>query len=127
MRTAWLLPLIRAVLAIFWIGTGVVGLVSLLQAAEQLGLAGVGPGAARLAVQVTAAVGIALGLLVCVRRTAPWALGGMVLMSLLYIAAGTFWRRDLWLDPLGPLLKMLPVAALALVALALLRESGRET
>ncbi len=127
MRTAWLLPLIRAVLAVFWIGTGVVGLASLLQAAEQLGLAGAGPVASRLAVQVTAIVGIALGLFVCIRRTTSWALWGMVLMSLIYVAAGTVWRRDLWLDPLGPLLKMLPVAALALAALAMLQQSGRET
>ena len=126
MRTALILPLVRAILAVFWIGTGVVGLASLLQAAEQLGLAGVGPGAARLAVQVTAVVGIALGLLVCVRRTARWALWGMAVLSLLYIASGALWRRDLWLDPLGPLLKMLPVGALALTALAMLQEPDRE-
>ncbi len=126
MRTAWLLPLTLAVLAVFWIGTGVVALVSLLQAAEQLGLAGVGPGASRVAVQVTAVVDIALGLLVCIRRTAPVALWGMVLMSLAHVAAGTLWRRDLWLDPFGPLLKMLPVAALAWAALAMLKGAGRE-
>ena len=125
MRNAWLPPLIVAVLAVFWIGTGGVALASLLQAAEQLGLAGLGPGASRIAVQVTAVVDIALGLLVCMRRTASLALWGMVLMSLLYIAAGTLWRRDLWLDPLGPLLKMLPVAALALAALAMLKGAER--
>lgn len=119
MRTAWLRPLILTVLAVFWIGTGLVTLISLLQAAEQLGLAGFGPVVSRAAVRTFAALGILLGLMVCVRRTAPVALWGMVLMSLAYVVAGTIWRRDLWQDPLGPLLKMLPVAGLALAALAM--------
>jgi len=125
MRTGWLLPLILTVLAVFWIGTGVVAFVSLLQAAEQLGLAGFGPDASRTVVEAFASVDIALGLMVCWRRTAPIGLIGMALMSLVYILAGTIWRRDLWLDPLGPMLKMLPVLALALAALVM--TSRRET
>jgi hypothetical protein len=119
MRTAWPLTLTLAVLAVFWIGTGVVTLVSLLQAAEQLGLAGFSPNASRIAVEAFAVVDIVLGLMVCWRRTSPLALKGMALMSLAYVLAGTLWRRDLWLDPLGPLLKMAPVFALALVALVM--------
>lgn len=126
MRTGRILPLVLAALAVFWIGTGVVALVSLLQAAEQLGLAGLGPAASRAAVEVFAALAIGLGLLVCIRRTRRWALRGMALASLAYILAGTLWRRDLWLDPLGPLLKMLLAAALALAALAMLEGQGRE-
>src|SRR5690242_17284190 len=124
MRTAWLLPLTLATLAIFWTLTGVVALASLLQAAEQLGLAGFGPGASRAAVEAFAAIDIGLGLMVCIRRTAPLALKGMALMALAYVVAGTVWRRDLWLDPLGPLLKMAPVGVLALAALAMLKRPG---
>jgi len=126
MRTAWLLPLTLGVLALFWIGTGVVAFVSLLQAAEQLGLAGFGPDVSRTVVEAAAIVAIALGLLVCIRRTARLALKGMTLMSLLYIVAGAIWRRDLWLDPLGPLLKMLPVGVLPLAALAMLQKPSRD-
>jgi hypothetical protein len=122
MRTAWLLPLILAVLAVFWIGTGVVSLVSLVQAAEQIGLAGFGPGTSRVAVEAFAAIAIVLGLLVCIRRTTPLALKGMALVSAVYILVGTLWRRDLWLDPLGPLLKMAPVAALSIAALSILKR-----
>jgi hypothetical protein len=122
MRTAWLLRLILAILAVFWVGSGVTALVSLLQAAEQLGLAGFGPAASRIAVEVFAVISIALGLLVCWPRTAPLALKGMALMSVAYVLAGLVWRRDLWLDPLGPLLKMLPIFALALAALAMTRK-----
>lgn len=122
MRTGPLLPLILAALCLFWIGTGVVALVSLLQAAEQLGLAGFGPVASRAAVEAFAAVAIILGLMACAPKTAPLALKGMVAVSLAYIVAGTLWRRDLWLDPLGPLLKMAPIAALSLAALAMLEN-----
>jgi hypothetical protein len=113
-------------LAVFWIGSGVINLISLVQAAEQLGLAGFGPSVSRAVVEAASAFDIAVGLLVCIRRTAPLALKGMVLFVLAYIVAGTIWRRDLWLDPLGPLLKMLPVGVLALAALAMLKSSCRE-
>jgi uncharacterized protein YbjT (DUF2867 family) len=121
-RLYLLKPLVIAVLALFWTGSGVIALVSLLQAAEQLGLAGFSPEASRATVEIGAAVDIALGLLVCVRRTAPLALKGMVLVSLAYLVGACFWRRDLWFDPLGPLLKVLPGAVLALMTLAVLEE-----
>jgi hypothetical protein len=125
MRTAWLLSLTLAVLTVFWIGSGVINLISLTQAAEQLGLAGFGPSVSHAAVEAAAAFDIAVGVLVCIRRTAPLALKGMALFVLAYVIAGTIWRRDLWLDPLGPLLKMLPVGVLALAALAMLKDTGR--
>jgi uncharacterized protein YbjT (DUF2867 family) len=121
-RLYFLKPLAILILAVFWTLSGVIGLVSLVQAAEQLGLAGFSPGAARVTVEIGAAVDIALGILVCFRPTARIALRGMVLVSLAYLAGACFWRRDLWLDPLGPLLKVLPGAALALMTLAVLED-----
>jgi len=121
-RLYFLKPLAILILAMFWTLSGVIALVSLLQAAEQLGLAGFSPGAARMVVEAGAAVDIALGLMVCHRRTAPLALKGMVLVSLAYLLGACLWRRDLWLDPLGPLLKVLPGAVLALMTLAVLEE-----
>jgi len=115
-------PLAILILAVFWTLSGVIALVSLLQAAEQLGLAGFSPAASRAVVEAGAAVDIALGLTVCHRRTAPLALKGMVLVSLAYLAGACIWRRDLWFDPLGPLLKVLPGAVLALMTLAVLEE-----
>lgn len=43
-------------------------------------------------------------------------------MTAAYLMGATLFRPDLWLDPLGPLLKTLPAAAAALVALAILDE-----
>lgn len=45
-----------------------------------------------------------------------------VLLMIFYIVAGTAVAPDLWSDPLGPLLKIFPILALALVGLAILDE-----
>jgi uncharacterized protein YbjT (DUF2867 family) len=119
-RLYFIKPLALVLLAIFWIGSGVIGLISLAQAAEQLGLAGFSAGAARGVVEAGAAVDIALGLMVCCRPTASFALKGMVAVTLAYVAGGTLWRPDLWFDPLGPLLKTIPAGVLALAALAMM-------
>jgi uncharacterized protein YbjT (DUF2867 family) len=121
-RLYFLKPLAILILALFWTLSGVIAFISLVQAAEQLGLAGFSPAASRGVVEAGAVVDIALGLLVCLRRTAPLALKGMVLVSLAYLAGACFWRRDLWFDPLGPLLKVLPGAVLALMTLAVLED-----
>jgi len=121
-RLYFLKPLALLTLAVFWVGSGVIGLVSLPQAAEQLGLAGFSPDAARWTVETGAAVDIVLGLMVCFSRTAPLALKGMVLVTGAYVVGGTLWRRDLWFDPLGPLLKTLPGGVLALMTLAVMDD-----
>jgi hypothetical protein len=36
--------------------------------------------------------------------------------------AGTAVRPDLWIEPLGPMLKIWPIVALNLVALAMLKD-----
>lgn len=121
-RLYFLKPLAILLLAVFWIGSGAIGLVSLPQAAEQLGLAGFSLTAARTTVEIGAAIDIAVGMLVCFRPTARVALRGMVLVSLAYLAGACIWRRDLWFDPLGPLLKVLPGAVVAAMTLAVLEE-----
>jgi hypothetical protein len=65
---------------------------------------------------------IAVGLMACHRRTARLGLLGMVAVTATYLAGATLWRPDLWADPLGPMVKVLPAAMLAVVALALLEE-----
>ena len=46
----------------------------------------------------------------------------MVLLSPAYLVAATALTPTLWLDPLGPLVKVVPSIVLALVALAILDE-----
>ena len=59
------------------------------------------------------------------RSPPPLARAGLyaaATVSLVYIAAGTILLPRLWLDPLGPMLKVLPVLALTFVALAILDD-----
>jgi hypothetical protein len=46
----------------------------------------------------------------------------MIALSLAYLANATLLQPGLWLEPLGPLVKVFPSIVLALVALAILEE-----
>ena len=46
----------------------------------------------------------------------------MVAVSAGYLAAGTLLTPGLWLDPLGPFVKVVPAALAAVVAAAVLEE-----
>jgi hypothetical protein len=65
---------------------------------------------------------IAIAALILFRRTARAGLLAALAISISYLVAGTLVRPDLWLDPLGPLLKVWPILALNLILLAILDE-----
>jgi uncharacterized membrane protein len=65
---------------------------------------------------------IVLGLSLLWRPWARAACFGMVALTIAYLAAGTWLTPQLWTDPLGPFVKTLPAAILALVCAALLEE-----
>jgi hypothetical protein len=46
----------------------------------------------------------------------------MIAVSLAYLAGGTVLEPSLWLDPLGPMVKVLPSILLTLATLATLEE-----
>lgn len=119
----WLLkPLVVVTLAAFWIASGLIGLARFEAAASVLTARGVGAGAAGFAVAAGVGLDLALGLAVIVRGAMVWAAIGMIATTLAYLAAGTLLAPDLWADPLGPYVKTIPGALLALVALALADE-----
>jgi uncharacterized protein YbjT (DUF2867 family) len=118
----FLKPLGLAVLAVFWAASGLLGLARASQAAAILAPAGLGHAAALALACGGATVDLALAASVCHRRAAPWALLGMVAVSLAYLAGATLWRPELWLDPLGPLPKVVPAMALALVLAGMMEE-----
>jgi hypothetical protein len=70
----------------------------------------------------TCALDIALGLLVLIKPFSRKALIAMLVVALSYLFGGTLLKPDLWLDPLGPFVKVLPFLPLGLVALAILDE-----
>ncbi|MEH0198049.1 SDR family oxidoreductase [Caulobacter sp. CCNWLY153] len=121
---AWLAkPLILATLCAFWLVSGLIGLTVSRQAAVALLTSADMPQPLAQAFVVGGGiVDVALALLVAHRRTARLALLGMIAVTAGYLAGGAVVRPDLWLDPLGPLVKSIPAAVLAIAALALLDE-----
>lgn len=121
-RLYFLKPLVIAILAAFWAISGIVGFVSQAAAVRLLTDVEMSRTAAETFVLAGSVADLALAVLVIFRRSAPLALKGMVLLTVAYLAGATFWLPHLWSDPLGPLVKSIPAAALALVALAIMDE-----
>lgn len=119
-RSYLLLPLILATLALFWLASGLIGFWQFEAAQQVLTNRGMGSGAAGMNVAVGIGLDLLLGTLVLFRRWVKVACLGMVAVTLGYLAAGTLLAPDLWMDPLGPFVKTLPAAVLALVPLALM-------
>ncbi|MDT3377735.1 SDR family oxidoreductase [Labrys neptuniae] len=118
-RLFLLKPVIIATLGLFWLLSGLIGLFAADQAEVVLTIRGFSPAMAALFVLGGAIVDILLGAGIFWRRTMPAAATGMISVTLAYLLAGSLFTPDLWLDPLGPFLKTLPAAVLALVALAI--------
>jgi uncharacterized protein YbjT (DUF2867 family) len=122
-RLFWLKPLSIAGLALFWFVSGVVAL---------------GPGREAALAQLTAAgfpsawlnpllIGGALfdcilGLLLLVRVAARPVLQIMLAATVVYLAVGTSLAPQLWADPLGPFLKVIPLLIAMLFTLAIMDE-----
>jgi uncharacterized protein YbjT (DUF2867 family) len=117
-RAMLAVPLIVIALSAFWIVSGLVGMLRLDAAAANFP----GGGAiARGAVVAGALADLAIGGLIVVRRwTRAAALAGAGLAAI-YLAAGSALAPDLWLDPLGAYVKVVPAIVLSLT-LALVLE-----
>lgn len=121
-RLFLLKPAIVVTLALFWILSGAIGLAQIDRAAEVLTSRGMAAGLASMFVAAGGLVDLALGLGALHRRTHVAALWGMIATTAAYLVGATLFAPDLWLDPLGPLVKTVPAAMLALVALAIEEE-----
>jgi uncharacterized protein YbjT (DUF2867 family) len=107
----------------FWLVSGVIGLTSgFSSAVEVLTSGGMATPLAKVIVAAGAVADIGVAAAACFRSGAPWALRGMMLLCALYLMGGSVLRPDLWLDPLGPFTKVIPVALLALMTLAVMDE-----
>lgn len=109
-------------LVVFWVGTGVISLTlgypSGLELMRSTG-AGLLSGPAVIA---GALADIIVGAAIAWRASTRRGLYGALLLSGFYAVAGSILRPDLWIEPLGPLLKIVPIFVLHLVALAILDE-----
>ncbi len=118
----FLKPVIFVILPAFWVLTGIISLTTGF--ADGVGLMGRTRAAALAepAVVVGAIADLLIGLAIAWRPTALYGLWAAVALSVLYLVAGTLLLPDLWNEPLGPLLKILPILAVHLVAVAILDE-----
>lgn len=121
-RLYLIFPIIIGVLSVFWIVSGIIGLISFDEAVHVLVSRGVDDGFARLAVTSGSFVDLALGLSVLVRAWVRPACLAMIVVSIAYLVGATCWTPDLWLDPLGVLVKVLPAMALPLVAVCIIEN-----
>lgn len=119
-RSFFLLPALHITIALFWIVTGSVTLLdpgheTIRQITARIGLA---PELSDAFVMAAACADIVLGALFLlpgwVRRTGT----AQIALSLAYLAALGWFAPELWLDPLGPALKVVPLMVATLFVMA---------
>jgi uncharacterized protein YbjT (DUF2867 family) len=107
-----------ASLVVFWIASGLIALViSYDAAAAILSLHGFPPALVGPVTIGTSLMDMAIGGLIALRRTAAFGLIAGVAASLGYMAGAAILTPDLWIEPLGALVKTGPAIVLMLVAL----------
>ena len=121
-RLYLLLPLGVAVLAAFWIMSGLIGILSRQEAQTLLTDNGLPQSIAALYVIGGSIIDTVLGLAILYRPWTRYACLGLVAMSAVYLIGGTIWTPYIWADPLGPFPKVLPGMVLALFVAALLEK-----
>jgi uncharacterized protein YbjT (DUF2867 family) len=105
-------------LAVFWIASGLISLViSFSAAADILRSHGFPASLVGPITAVTSVMDISIGVLIAPRRTAAAGLIAGIVVSLGYMAGAAILTPDLWIEPLGALVKTGPAIVLMLVAL----------
>jgi len=121
-RMYFLKPVVFAIFAAFWIGTGLISLGPGWDVGiEYMQRGGVGAFAAP-GIIAGALADIVIGIGIAIRRTARVALWAALAISVFYLVAGTVILPELWADPIGPMMKIWPILALNLVALAIVDD-----
>jgi hypothetical protein len=121
-RLYFVKPAIFVVLPLFWIMTGIISLtIGWNIGIDLLDNTAVSAMSAP-AVVAGAIADMAVGAMIAWRRTSRAGLWGAIAVSLFYAVAGTILRPDLWAEPLGPFLKIMPILVLHFAALAILEE-----
>lgn len=120
-RSYLLKPVLILCLSLFWLLSGLVPLLEIDRAAAHF-LPFMPQVPAITLTLATCLIDITLGVTVLIRPLARKALISMLLVTAAYLTGGSLLEPGLWLDPLGPLVKVLPSIGLALAALATLDE-----
>ena len=119
-RLFLLKPLIFGGLALFWIISGLITLFLAQGPGTDIFVRHGVPHVAATAITVTASLAdMAVGLGIAVRRTSRAALVLGLALSATYLLGAAVLAPELWLEPLGSLVKTVPAMILMLVALAI--------
>jgi hypothetical protein len=114
-------PVMLLVLAGFWIASGLVALAHVDAAVAVLRGTALAD-AARTLVIGGAILDLAIGVGLCLRATVRTAALGAALTSAAYLLIGSAVTPEIWGDPLGAFVKVIPAIALALAVAALAEE-----
>ncbi|MGV4795157.1 NAD(P)H-binding protein [Rhizobium sp. F40D2] len=120
-RLYLLKPLVISGLSAFWLLSGLMPLLALTKTSAHF-LPFMPEVAATALTLASCLIDVALGAAVLVRPLAKRALLGMLAVSFAYLTGASLLEPALWLDLLGPLVKVLPSILLTLTALATLDE-----
>lgn len=120
-RLYFLRPALRIALGLFWLASGLIAAFDPARsdALRVLDLAGFHGNWAMVALWAGVAADLLLGGFALIDRHVRLAGAGMIAVTATYLAALTLSIPGLWLDPLGPLVKALPLLPAALVMMAL--------
>jgi hypothetical protein len=111
-------PLVIASLVLFWVASGFIALVISYDAAAGILTAHAFPQAVVAPVTIlTSLMDISIGVLIAFRRTCAAGLIAGMVASLGYMVGAAILTPDLWIEPLGALVKTGPAIVLMLVAL----------
>lgn len=115
-------PVLFTVLALFWIVTGLICLGPGWEAGIAL-MQGAGVGLLSAPIVIAGALtDMLIGAAIALRRTTRRGLYAALAITVAYLVAGTLLVPSLWSEPLGPLLKALPIMASHIAALVILEE-----
>ena len=120
-RAMLVLPLALIVLAAFWIVSGVIGFLAFDRAMQALPQT-LSDSLARAAVTIGSIADILIGVALLFRPATRLACFASVALSGFYLAASAMLTPHLWSDPLGPMIKVFPAIALAIMIAALLEK-----
>lgn len=120
-RTQLVFPILVVVFALFWIASGIIGVLQLDRAAGLIS-GSLGQTAAIAAVLVGSIADVVIGIGLLIKRAFVTACLAAIGLSLIYLIMGTVFTPGLWSDPLGPLVKVLPVIALSAALIAMAQE-----
>lgn len=121
-RLYLLKPVIFGTLSAFWIASGAIALARFGETAALAERLGMSAAASHSVALATALADITIGCAIAARPLSRAALVAALALSGVYLAGATWLAPGLWLDPLGVLVKVIPAALLAVVALAIHEE-----